>query len=286
MPNEPCFVPDTYRIYHVANFGALRGEDNMTQEIYQRGPIACGIAVPEALENYTGGIFVDDTNDTSISHDISVVGFGVEDGTKYWVIRNSWGTHWGESGFFRLIRGVNNLAIESDCTWAVPEDTWSEPKLHYTTDDERNDKNNDVTNPPMPQPELSFLNQEKGTCKRVPKVQFTNGEVRGPVMSWDLLSAADVPESVDWRNKDGQNYCSWSTNQHIPQYCGSCWAQATTSAIADRFNILVNNTNPSPIALNPQVIVNCKAGGSCNGGDPAGVYEYALTEGIPDSSCE
>jgi cathepsin X len=35
----------------------------MMQEIYQRGPIACGVAVPDALEKYTGGIFDDKTGD-------------------------------------------------------------------------------------------------------------------------------------------------------------------------------------------------------------------------------
>jgi cathepsin X len=33
-------------------------------------------------------------------------------------------------------------------------------------------------------------------------------------------------------------------------------------------------------------MVNCLAGGDCNGGDPGGVYEFANQEGIPDSSCE
>jgi cathepsin X len=69
----------------------------MMQEIYQRGPIACGVAVPDSLENYTGGIYNDTTGDTNIVHDISVTGFGVaDDGTKYWTVRNSWGSHWGE----------------------------------------------------------------------------------------------------------------------------------------------------------------------------------------------
>ena len=85
----------------------------MMQEIYQRGPIACGIAVTEEFENYTQGIFQDKTGDLNIVHDISIVGYGVENGIKYWVVRNSWGSHWGESGFARVIRGVNNLAIES-----------------------------------------------------------------------------------------------------------------------------------------------------------------------------
>lgn len=98
----------------------------MMQEIYQRGPIACGIAVPDSLEEYTSGIYEDTTGDQEIVHDVSVVGYGVENGQKYWVVRNSWGTHWGEQGFFRVVRGKNNIAIESDCAWAVPEDTWTQ----------------------------------------------------------------------------------------------------------------------------------------------------------------
>ena len=81
-----------------------------------------------------------------------------------------------------------------------------------------------------------------------------------------------LPEQVDWRRVDGRNYMSWNKNQHIPQYCGSCWAQGTTSALADRFNIMDNLSNPTPIGLNAQSIINAYAGGSCNGGDPAKVY--------------
>jgi len=83
----------------------------------------------------------------------------------------------------------------------------------------------------------------------------------------------------------GYNYLSWSLNQHIPQYCGSCWAHGSTSALADRFNILLKDVAPAPVGLNAQVMVNCDAGGSCNGGNPLGVYYHAYHTGIPDSSC-
>ena len=87
---------------------------------------------------------------------------------------------------------------------------------------------------------------------------------------------------------DGVNYLSWNKNQHIPQYCGSCWAQGSTSAIADRFNILNKDLKreTTPVGLNAQVIVDCQAGGSCDGGNPGGVYKYAHKTGIPHSSCE
>ena len=69
----------------------------MMSEIYNRGPIACGISVTDDLyKHYTGGVFYDKTNATMIDHDISVVGYGVDEptGLKYWLIRNSWGTYW------------------------------------------------------------------------------------------------------------------------------------------------------------------------------------------------
>ena len=145
---------------------------------------------------------------------------------------------------------------------------------------------NDPRNPVKPNMELKpkhFLNQ--AGC-RDSTTEFKHGEVKPAVMSWDELKADDIPVSWDWRNVNGTNFASWTKNQHIPQYCGSCWAQGSTSALADRFNILLGNKNPTPVALNAQVMINCKAGGTCNGGNPIGVYEYAHYFGIPDSSCE
>jgi len=257
----------------------------MMNEIYQRGPIACGTAVPQALENYTGGIFEDTTGDMDITHEVSIVGFGVENGQKYWTVRNSWGSHWGESGFFRVVRGVNNMNIESDCAWATPMDTWTNPWIHKTTVAEKNDPNNDDSNPFAQQSQTEFM-KPNGGCKRVSKVTWPEGEVKTVPMAWETVDSSDLPANYDWRNMNGTNYCGWSKNQHIPQYCGSCWAQGSTSALGDRFNILTKGLNPTPIDLNAQVMINCNAGGTCNGGNPSGVYRYAYKNGIPDSSCE
>ena len=61
----------------------------------------------DALINYKGGI-INETKPLTpedIDHAISVVGYGVENGTKYWLIRNSWGSYWGDNGYYKLIRG-------------------------------------------------------------------------------------------------------------------------------------------------------------------------------------
>lgn len=77
-----------------------------------------------------------------ITHDISIVGYGVKHGTKYWVVRNSRGTTWGENGFAKIIRGVNNLNIESECSWATPKDTWTSNEKHVTSELEKHDPRN------------------------------------------------------------------------------------------------------------------------------------------------
>ena len=98
---------------------------------------------------------------------------------------------------------------------------------------------------------------------------FSMGEVKHSPYSWDLIPKDELPEGIDWRNKDGINWLSWNKNQHIPQYCGSCWAEGSTSSIADRFNIKFDFKETSPVALSAQAVVNCAAGGTCNGGDKA-----------------
>ena len=80
--------------YGVDEFGSVSGVDNMQAEILNRGPISCTIAVTQAFEDYSGGVFVDTTGAKSLDHEISVVGWGVDQGNKYWIGRNSWGTYW------------------------------------------------------------------------------------------------------------------------------------------------------------------------------------------------
>ena len=109
--------------YYVSEYGQVSGAENMKKELYKRGPIACTIDVTLKFEHYQGGIYSEKLHHPIyLNHEISVVGWGFdkETGTEYWIGRNSWGTYWGEFGFFRIEMHKNNLGIETSCVWAVP----------------------------------------------------------------------------------------------------------------------------------------------------------------------
>lgn len=82
---------------------------------------------------------------------------------------------------------------------------------------------------------------------------------------------ATLPKSYTWCDKDGKNYCTMSRNQHIPQYCGSCWAHGSVSALGDRIKI-ARGAEGIDINLSVQHILNCGQVGSCHGGSVVGPY--------------
>ena len=102
--------------------GGIRGfvapaegdEDELLAYVAHYGPTTIGIdAISWDFQSYTSGIY-DKTSDChadNINHGVCCVGYGTENGIDYWIVKNSWGTNWGEDGFVRMIRGQNICGV-------------------------------------------------------------------------------------------------------------------------------------------------------------------------------
>jgi len=101
----------------------------------------------------------------------------------------------------------------------------------------------------------------------------------------DYIDKSALPDSWDWRNQNGMSLVTEDLNQHIPQYCGSCWAHGSMSSVADRIKILRKGQWPD-YNLAIQFILNCgtNVAGSCDGGSAEGAFQFAQS-GIPIATC-
>jgi len=111
---------------YVGGFYGATNEKAMRRDIYDHGPLAVCFQVAEGFGNYRGGIFRQEAalprqdHYGRVNHAVLVVGFGEDNGHKYWLVKNSWGEHWGDNGYFKIERGTNQLNMEGDAVAAYP----------------------------------------------------------------------------------------------------------------------------------------------------------------------
>jgi len=97
-----------------------------------------------------------------------------------------------------------------------------------------------------------------------------------------------IPDNFSWGDVDGKSYLTKQLNQHIPHYCGSCWAHGAVSSLMDRIKIARKGQGVD-INLSIQYVLNCGAdkAGSCHGGYHTGVFELIKETGfIPYETCQ
>ena len=84
-------------------------EDQLASFLTKSGPFAAMLAA-DPFQTYRGGILTS-CNTTKIDHLVTFVGFDTLNTPPYWIIKNSWGTRWGESGYIRIGYGTNQCLV-------------------------------------------------------------------------------------------------------------------------------------------------------------------------------
>ena len=116
---------DAFVLYTVSSYGRVSGVDAIKAEIHGRGPVSCAVVMTPAVAEYSGGVLGSSASPAAMAvrehastAGVELTGWGIMAGMHYWIGRGSFGTAWGEDGWFRWRAGY--LGIERNCSWGVP----------------------------------------------------------------------------------------------------------------------------------------------------------------------
>ncbi len=98
--HNSTYYKDKYKA--VEAYSIPSDEDTIKRDIMANGPVTAGYAVYEDFLLYSSGIYHHVSGKIEGYHAVKMIGWGEEDGVKYWLLVNSWGTDWGEDGLFRI----------------------------------------------------------------------------------------------------------------------------------------------------------------------------------------
>ena len=114
--DQTCKFDVTKAVVNVTGYNMAKTEDenDIKALLFQTGPLAIAMnATP--LQFYFWGIFNPwftwICDPSGLNHGVLLVGYGVEGSTEFWIVKNSWGASWGESGYFRIIKGKGACGV-------------------------------------------------------------------------------------------------------------------------------------------------------------------------------
>ncbi|XP_062869412.1 procathepsin L [Trichomycterus rosablanca] len=124
VDTQPCFYDSKKAVAHISDYRFIPtgNEQALADALAAIGPITVAIDADHAsFLFYSSGIYEEPAcNPNNLSHAVLLVGYGSDGGQDYWIIKNSWGTGWGEGGYMRMIRnGSNTCGIASYALYPI-----------------------------------------------------------------------------------------------------------------------------------------------------------------------
>jgi len=118
--NNTCVGGQQWKPYVIGNAYNLNSVEAMQRDIMTKGPIEACFSVYEDFLSYKSGVYQHTTGSYLGGHCIKLQGWGVENGTPYWLANNQWTTFWGDKGQFKIARGLDECGIEDDVAAGDP----------------------------------------------------------------------------------------------------------------------------------------------------------------------
>uniref|UniRef100_A0A3Q3QNC4 Cathepsin 12 n=1 Tax=Monopterus albus TaxID=43700 RepID=A0A3Q3QNC4_MONAL len=120
----PCYYNSRLAVAHIKDYRFIpKGDEQaLADAVATIGPVTVAVdADHPSFLFYSSGIYDEpNCNSNNLSHAVLLVGYGSEGGQDYWIIKNSWGTNWGEGGYMRMIRdGKNTCGIASYALYPI-----------------------------------------------------------------------------------------------------------------------------------------------------------------------
>merc|ERR1712228_512231 len=89
----------------VTGYTDVDANEQALEEAVAQGPVSVAVEADTVFQFYSGGVVKTNFCGANLDHGVLAVGYGVDNGNKYWKVKNSWGGSWGESGYIRLLKG-------------------------------------------------------------------------------------------------------------------------------------------------------------------------------------
>ncbi|XP_049387834.1 cysteine proteinase RD21A-like [Solanum stenotomum] len=94
------------KVVSIDDYEDVPANEKALEKAVAHQPISVAIeASGRAFQLYSSGIFTGKCG-TQLDHGVVVVGYGTENGVDYWIVRNSWGTNWGEDGYIKMEKNI------------------------------------------------------------------------------------------------------------------------------------------------------------------------------------